>query len=86
MTEVKEKDLFNVVRMMNHDLMLALFGLTKPTVICGICALTMFVVGGYGWITKSVSFPILCILMIVNFVEFPYLFYVYGAVTSVYFI
>ena len=73
----------NMIGFVSNALM---FGMTVPTIVCGVCELTVICCGvagiGFGR-QKSVTVGMLLVLVLI---EFPFLFYVYGANMGVYLI
>lgn len=61
-----------------------LFGYSFPTIICLTCAIIMVILFMYGRNDAHRHTAAVAILMIVNFFEFPYLYYIYRASTLVY--
>ena len=63
-----------------------MFGMTVPTIVCGVCELIVICCGVAGISfgrQKSVTVGMLLVLVLI---EFPFLFYVYGASMGVYLI
>ena len=63
-----------------------LFGMSLPTIVCGICEIVMITcaVAGISF-GKQKSATVIMVLMLA-LIEFPFLFYVYGATMGVYLI
>lgn len=56
-----------------------LYGLTMATLFPFCCALIIYAASAYGIITKHTKIPVILILVICNLLEFPVLYYLYGA-------
>lgn len=73
----------NMIGFISNALM---FGMSVPTMVCGVCELIVICCGvagiGFGR-QKSVT---VCMLLVLVLIEFPFLFYVYGANMGVYLI
>ena len=61
-----------------------MYGMSLPTVVCGICELIVIICGAVGInFDKQKAAAIIMVILMVMF-EFPFLFYVYGATMGVY--
>lgn len=63
---------------------LALFGLSIPTVVCGACEIMIIVCGGIGIRLQKTKSAATVMVLVLALVEFPFLFYAYGATMGVY--
>lgn len=63
-----------------------LHGMELPTIFCGICFLLIILTGFAGWKTKKTQLPAVLIILLLAWVEFPYLYYCYGNTSIVYLI
>ena len=63
-----------------------LYGLSTGTLTCGVCALVLLCAGLIGHTSKYRRKAEFVILFIISFIEFPFLYYVYGRSTFVYMI
>lgn len=61
-----------------------LYGMTIPTIVCGICFIVVALFGAGGLKTRKTDLPVIMIILIVSWIEFPFLYYVYGNTTIVY--
>ncbi len=64
----------------------ALFGMSIPTIICGICVIIMVICGVAGLGFKKQKGAAAVMILLLALIEFPFLFYVYGANMGVYLI
>lgn len=64
----------------------SLHGLGLPSNICIICSIAMLPFILFGCLTKYKTIAIACILVLVEWIEFPLLYYVYGSEFFVYLI
>ena len=64
----------------------AIFGFTVPTIGCGICVVIMLICGIVGSRDKFRMGAVTVILITTCLIEFPSLYYFYGATISVYFV
>lgn len=62
----------------------ALFGFHWPTLMCGFCALLMIVLFMSAYFTNTYQLPNKIMLFVLDIVEFPMLYYVYGKSVIVY--
>lgn len=61
-----------------------IYGLTLGTWFCGACAVLLIIIGHWGFNIKNRWLAELIILILIVFMEFPFLYYVYGKSTFVY--
>lgn len=64
---------------------LFLFGMSLPTIVCGVCEVVVIICGviGIGFGRQKIATVVMVI--VITMIEFPFLFYVYGANMGVYF-
>lgn len=63
-----------------------LFGMSIPTIVCGICEGIALICGVIGLVLKKRRTATILIVLIMSMFEFPFLFYVYGSGMGVYLI
>ena len=63
-----------------------LFGMTLPTIVCGVCVMMMVLCGVAGIRFGKQRTAAAVMVLILSLIEFPFLFYVYGANMGVYFV
>ena len=61
-----------------------LFGMTSPTIVCGICVVIIVICGVAGIRFGKQRTAASVMVLILSMIEFPFLFYVYGANMGVY--
>ena len=61
-----------------------LFGMSMPTIICGICAMMIVICGVAGIRFGKQRTASAVMVLILSLIEFPFLFYTYGANMGVY--
>ena len=61
-----------------------LFGMTLPTIVCGVCVMMMVLCGVAGIRFGKQRTAAAVMVLILSLIEFPFLFYVYGANMGVY--
>ncbi len=61
-----------------------LFGMTPPTIVCGICVILIVLCGVAGIRFGKQRTAAAVMVLILSLIEFPFLFYVYGANMGVY--
>lgn len=62
------------------------FGMSIPTIVCGICEIIMIICGFIGIYYEKQKIATAIMVFVLAFFEFPFLFYVYGANMGVYLI
>lgn len=63
-----------------------MFGMTLPTIICGMSEVAMLICGGIGIGLKKQKSAAAIMVLLLTLIEFPFLFYVYGSNMGVYLI
>lgn len=63
-----------------------LYGNTMPTQICVICGAVIFICSIFGFVTRHKGWAAVGILVTVVWIEFPFLYSVYGDIILVYFV
>ena len=61
-----------------------IYGMTPGTVVCALCAVFLLVIGVGGYNDKYRKITEFMMLLLIGFVEFPFLYYVYGRSTFAY--
>ncbi len=64
----------------------AIHGLSLPTLFCFCCMLAVFALSAFGCVTRRCQPACYALLFVLVFVEFPALYYIYGAPTTPYLI
>lgn len=63
-----------------------LYGMTEPSVVCGLCFLTIVLLGIIGCTGGKADLAGAGIVLIISWFEFPFLYYVYGSTILPYFV
>ncbi len=63
-----------------------LYGMTGPSVVCGLCFLTIVLLGIIGCTGGRADLAGAGIVLIISWFEFPFLYYVYGSTILPYFV
>lgn len=63
-----------------------LYGMTGPSVVCGLCFLTIVLIGITGCTGGRTDLAGAGIVLIISWFEFPFLYYVYGSTILPYFV
>lgn len=63
-----------------------LYGMTGPSVVCGLCFLTIVLLGIIGCTGERADLAGAGIVLIISWFEFPFLYYVYGSTILPYFV
>lgn len=73
----------NMVGFLSNAMM---FGMSLPTIVCGVCEVIVILCGIAGIGLKKQKVATVVMILVTTLIEFPFLFYVYGASMGVYLI